>query len=85
MGIQSSWLIRGYFDLSDEDPHRTTTQETRDALSAALGRQLRIAMYPVGPNWKHTSWWREGTVDYAGGQFFLRIDEDCPVLLKAPA
>jgi hypothetical protein len=80
MAIQSSWLIRGYFDLSGEDPHRTTTQEIRDALSTALRRQLRIAMYPVGPNWKHTFWWREGAVDYAEAQFFMRIDENCPIL-----
>ena len=80
MSIQSAWLVRGYFDLSADDPRHTTTQAIRDALSTALGRQFRIAMYPVGANRKHTFWWREGTVDYAEAQFFWRIDEDCPVL-----
>jgi hypothetical protein len=80
MTIRSSWLIRGYFNLSEEDRRHTTTQEIRDTLSTALGVNLQIAMYPVGPNWKHTFWWREGTADYAEAQFFVRIDEDCPVL-----
>lgn len=80
MNVQRAWLVRGYFDLSADDPRHTTTQHIRDVLAASLGRQLHIAMYPVGANRKHTFWWREGTEDYAEAQFFWRIDEDCPVL-----
>ena len=80
MDIQGSWVVRGYFDLKARDRRQTTTQEIRDALSRALGRRLEIAAYPVGPQWRHTFWWREGSVDYAEAQFMIRIDEDCPVL-----
>ena len=80
MSVQGSWLLRGYFDLSGEDPHHTTTQTVRDLLSKSIGRALRIAGYPIGPNWRHTFWWREGREDYAEAQFFMRIDRDCPVL-----
>jgi hypothetical protein len=80
MAIHGSWLVRGYFDLSQDNPRHSTTQEIRDILSTALGHQLQIASYPVGPAWRHTFWWREGTADYAEAQFFVRIDEDCPVL-----
>jgi hypothetical protein len=80
MSIHSSWLTRGYFDMSEEDSRPTTTQEIRDALAATLADPMRIAMYPIGPNWKHTFWWRDGSEDYTEAQFFMRIAEDYPIL-----
>lgn len=53
----------------------------RDVLSTALGRgKLKIKKIPAASKWKHTFWWREGTVDFAEAQFFMRIAEDYPVL-----
>jgi hypothetical protein len=80
LSVGRSWLLRGHFDLSAEDPRHTTTAAVRDALSKALGRSLRIKTFPVGPNWKHTFWFREGDEDYAEAQFFMRVDADCPIL-----
>ena len=83
MGIQASWLLRGYFDFSKQDRNDTTSQRIRNELCVALGRpkdSLRIANYPVGPVWRHTLWLREGEADYAEAQFFLQIARDYPVL-----
>ena len=77
--MHGEWLVRGYFNLS-ADGQPTVTQEVKGALSAALGSPLKIKMYPVGPAWRYTFWWREGSADYAEAQFYVRIDEDCPVL-----
>jgi hypothetical protein len=82
MDIQSTWLTRGYFDLSNE-AQPTTTQIIRDELCTSLGITpggLQIANYPVGPSWKHTYWWREGKRDYAEAQYFMQIAQSYPVL-----
>ena len=83
MDIQASWLLRGYFDFSKQDPHDRTSRRIRNELCVALGLpkdKLRIANYPVGPAWRHTLWWREGESDYAEAQYFLQIARAYPVL-----
>ena len=83
MPVQSSWLRRGYFDFSSEDPHNTTSQQIRGELCAALDRpkdSFRIKGYPVGAAWRHTVWFREGDLDHAEAQFFLQVARHYPVL-----
>jgi hypothetical protein len=81
MKIEARWLLCGYFDLSHQDSNHTTTQEIRAELSARLRvPRMQIAMFPIGPNMKHTFWWRDGAVDYAEAQYFARIAESYPVL-----
>jgi hypothetical protein len=81
--ISASWLLHGYFNLSGQDPSRTTTQQIRNELCTALGlpkKSLGIRTFPVGTNWRHTFWWREADVDYAEAQFFAAISQTQPVL-----
>jgi hypothetical protein len=57
--------------------------ELKANLCAALGLPkdgLRIAYYPVGPQFRHIYWWREGSDDYAEAQFVAAISKDHPVL-----
>lgn len=81
--IAASWLFKGHFDFSAQDPHHTTTQLIRDELCALLGLPkdyLRIAFYPTGMTKKHTFWWRETDLDYAEAQWFAEISKSYPVL-----
>jgi hypothetical protein len=81
--ISASWLLKGHFDFSAQDPRHTTTQLIKADLCASLGLPkdgLRIASYPVGAAWRHIFWWREGNVDYAEAQFFAEVSETHPVL-----
>ena len=74
MRFEERWLWQGYFDFSGQDPRKTTTQVIRNELARRLGleaRTLRIRQYPVGPQFRHTYWWREGRRDYADAQFSL--------------
>lgn len=83
MSLQASWVWRGYFDLSAEDPHSNTSQMIRQELCRGLGRpsgSLHMASFPVGPVWRRVFWWREGDTDYAEAQFFMRIEKDHAVL-----
>jgi hypothetical protein len=81
--VSASWLLKGHFDFSEQDPRRTITQLIKADLCNSLGLPkdgLRIAQYPVGPNWKHIVWWREGDADYAEAQFFAEVSRTHPML-----
>lgn len=81
--ISASWLLKGYFDFSAQDPHHTTTLGIKADLCASLSLPkdgLQTAQFPVGPSWKHIFWWREGKVDYAEAQFFAAVSATHPVL-----
>lgn len=81
--ISASWLVKGHFDFSAQDPRHTITQLIKADLCTSLSLPkdgLRIASYPVGAAWRHTFWWREGNVDYAEAQFFAEVAEPYPVL-----
>ncbi len=83
MSLQASWVWRGYFDLSAEDPRSNTNQMIRQELCRGLGRlpgSLHMASFPVGPAWPRVFWWREGDAYYAEAQFFMRIVRDHAVL-----
>jgi hypothetical protein len=83
MRFEARWCWQGYFDLSSPGRRETTTQAIRDELTQRLGQgaqKLQIAQYPVGPQFKHTFWWREGDRDYAEAQFFARVSGDHPIL-----
>lgn len=83
MSVQASWLLKGFFDLSDDDQHNTTTNQIKTELCSALGLpagSLRTKSWPVGPAWRNTFWWREGETDYAEAQYYLNIPERYPVL-----
>lgn len=76
MAFSGEWLRRGYFDFSADGGRNTPTQVIRDHLATSRGlpsSALRIASYPVGPAWRHTFWWREGTSDYSEAQVFAEI------------
>lgn len=79
MSIESSWLTRGYFDLSSTDKP-STTQQIRDVLSASLGVRFTIKSYPVGPAFRRVFWWRVGDSDYSEAQLCAQISSDYPVL-----
>jgi hypothetical protein len=78
--ISASWLLAGHFNFSKQNPRNTTSQEIRNELSAALGRDFRPRSFPAGPTWKHTLWWREGDADYAEAQFYAAIAPTYPML-----
>lgn len=81
--ISASWLLKGHFDFSSQDPHNTTTLLIKKDLSDALGLPrdgLNIARYPVGPQFSHIFWWREEKLDFAEAQFVAAISESHPVL-----
>jgi hypothetical protein len=81
--ISASWLLKGHFDFSDQNPRRTTSLMIRAALCGSLGlpeNGLRIAYYPVGKTKKHIFWWREGRLDYAEAQFFAEVSKTNAVL-----
>ena len=77
------WLLKGYFNLSEQDKNNTTTRLIRDELCVLLGlpsKGLRISTYPTGVAWRHTFWWREGDLDYAEAQLFAQISQTYPAL-----
>jgi hypothetical protein len=81
--FSSDWLHKGYFDFSGQDSHHTTTLMIKADLSTGLGlpaNGLRIASYPVGPQFRHIYWWREGGADYAEAQFMAAIAKEHPIL-----
>lgn len=81
--ISAAWLLKGHFDFAGQDQHNTTTLSIKAGLCEALGLPsdgLQIANYPVGPQFKHTFWWREGRTDYAEAQFVAAISKEHPVL-----
>lgn len=81
--ISGSWLLKGYFNLSQQNPRRTTTLLIRDELCAALRlpeKALAIPNFPARSKWKHAFWWRDGNVDYAEAQFVAAISQTHPVL-----
>lgn len=77
MKLQGQWVIQGYFQSTGRS---FFTGVVRDRLAERLQRPVRIADYPKGPNWRHTFFWREGTLEYAEAQFFVRIAGEHPVL-----
>jgi hypothetical protein len=76
MELKSQWVVRGYFDVAEYP----IMPAIKDRLAVALGRPMHIAVYPPGPKFKRTYWWREGDDDYVEAQFCMRIDGDYPVL-----
>ena len=81
--ISAWWLLKGFFDLSEQDPRRNTSQRVRAELSQALGlpaKALVPAHYPVGANRKFVFWWRDTKTEYAEAQFFAAISQTQPVL-----
>ena len=80
--ISGTWLLQGYFDLSQQDSRHTTTQQIRNELCTALGlskKSLSIPNFPARAKWKNTFWWREGNVDYAEAQFVAGISQTQPI------
>jgi hypothetical protein len=81
--ISATWLQKGYFDFSGQDQHNTTSLLVKANLCTALGlpkNGLSVASYPVGPQFRHIYWWREGSADYAEAQFMAAISREHPVL-----
>ncbi|HXG45650.1 MAG TPA: hypothetical protein VNJ71_12940 [Gemmatimonadales bacterium] len=81
--ISAAWLLKGHCDCAGQDRSNTTTVAIRAPLCEALGRPrdgLQIANYSVGPQLKHTFWWREGSTDDAETQFVATISRKHPVL-----
>ena len=50
MAIHGSWLVRGYFDLSQDNPRHSTTQEIRDILSICVGTSAANRQLPRWPS-----------------------------------
>ena len=83
MSVDKNWLLRGVFQLESRRTRHTFTKGVREELARALRvapGSLYIAQYPVAAAFRHTFWWRTGTVDYAEAQFFARIAADYLVL-----
>jgi len=81
--ISAMWLQKGHFDFSRQDSRNTTSLLIRSNLCAVLSLPkdgLEIRRYPVGPQFSHVYWWREGSEDYAEAQFVAAISKDHPVL-----
>src|SRR4051794_27819592 len=81
--ISASWLLKGFFDFSEQDPRRNTSQEVRAELGRGLAlsaKALVPAHYPVGANRKYVFWWRDTETEYAEAQFFASISQTQPVL-----
>jgi hypothetical protein len=82
--FSADWLFKGHFDLSKQPPHGTTTLQIKNQLSIALGlpkgNGLQVASFPVGPQKRHTYWWRETELKYGEAQFVAQISKLYPVL-----
>lgn len=76
--VPVSWLHQGFFAIGNEGS--SLMQLVRDELEQRLHLQFRIESYPIGPQWCHTYWWRQGELNYAEAQFFAQISQDFPVL-----
>jgi hypothetical protein len=83
MKLEARWLWQGHFSFANQERGESTAQKIRDELARRLGQgseTLRIGQYRVGPQVKHTYWWRESERDHAEAQFFARVSGDHPVL-----
>jgi len=81
--FNAQWLLRGYFDFKARERRDTLTRSVRDELARCLdvpADLIKISSYPVGPNYRHTYWWRLGEIEYAEIQFFARIAKEHAVL-----
>jgi hypothetical protein len=83
VAIKQEWVQRGFFNFGAAQGRASPSQQIRAALAAGIGvseKALGIASYPVGPAFRHTFWWREGTRNYSEAQFYMQIAKEYPVI-----
>jgi hypothetical protein len=72
--IRAAWLEQGCFNLDGLADQERFTQTIRNRLEQLTGRKLGIALWPGGPNFKHTTWWHEeATPPQSVASFFATV------------